>query len=117
MQDVVCYTTVKTTSYIPPHSRPVLVQVRYPLLSVFGTGYKPHNYPDVDIPTKYGLVYEDLALRTEDGITLRSYLLTQRKEISHTHALHVDWTEDQSNEDVRFLNPAFTSSRSSLDLG
>ena len=65
---------------------------------------KPH--PEVDIPTKYGLVYEDLALHTEDGITLRSYLLLQRKEISHTHALQVEWTEEQSNEDVRFLNLA-----------
>lgn len=57
-------------------------------------------YLDVDVPTKYGLVYDDLALRTPDGVELRSYLLMQRKEISHTHAMHVDWDENQSNEDV-----------------
>lgn len=30
----------------------------------------------------------------------------QRKEISHTHALQVDWTEEQSNDDVRLPHPA-----------
>lgn len=69
--------------------------------------YRSQIRPDVDLPTKYGLVYEDLILRTEDGITLRSYLLMQRKEISHPHALQVDWTEDQSNEDVRLFGLAF----------
>ena len=63
--------------------------------------YRSQICPDVDVPTKYGLIYEDLIMRTEDGITLRSYLLMQRKEISHTHAMHVDSDEDQSNEDVR----------------
>ena len=106
MQDVVCSTTVKTTSYIPPLSLPVLVQVRC-LIPKFGTDRQLQIYPDVEVPTKYGLVYEDLALRTEDGVTLRSYLLMQRKEISHTHALHVDWRENQSNEDVCLLNLAF----------
>ena len=88
----------KTTSYIPPRSPPALERVRLPLLR---TEPRPQSDPDVDIPTKYGLVYEDVLLRTEDGVALRSYLIMQRKEISHPHALHVDWADDQSNEDVR----------------
>ncbi|KAH0826357.1 Alpha/Beta hydrolase protein [Lanmaoa asiatica] len=74
---------------------------------IYPSAFPPGSRTDVDTPNKYGLVYEDLTLRTEDGVTLRSYLLTQRKEISHTHALQVDWSEDQSNEDVRHLNLAF----------
>lgn len=99
VQDVVSCTMAKTTSYIPLLSLQALAQVR-PI------PYPPSVQlvipPDVDVPSKYGLVYEDLTLRTEDGITLRSYLLMQRKEITHTHAMQVDWTEDQSNEDVGF---------------
>ncbi|KAI9567879.1 Alpha/Beta hydrolase protein [Boletus coccyginus] len=72
---------------------------------IYPSAFPPGSRTDVDLPTKYGLVYEDLILRTEDGITLRSYLLMQRKEISHPHALQVDWTEDQSNEDFAATRP------------
>ncbi|KAG6370603.1 hypothetical protein JVT61DRAFT_11222 [Boletus reticuloceps] len=72
---------------------------------IYPSAFPPGSRTDVDTPTKYGMVYEDLALRTEDGITLRSYLLMQRKEISHTHALQVDWTDDQSNEDFAATRP------------
>ncbi|KAF8557181.1 alpha/beta-hydrolase [Imleria badia] len=72
---------------------------------IYPSAFPPGSRTEVDNPTKYGLVYEDLALCTEDGFTLRSYLLMQRKEISHTHALQVEWTEDQSNEDFAATRP------------
>jgi len=72
---------------------------------IYPSAFPPGSRTDVDVPSKYGLVYEDLTLRTEDGITLRSYLLMQRKEITHTHAMQVDWTEDQSNEDFAATRP------------
>jgi fermentation-respiration switch protein FrsA (DUF1100 family) len=72
---------------------------------IYPSAFPPGSRTDVDVPTKYGLVYEDLALRTEDGVTLRSYLLIQRKEITHAHALQVNWTEDQSNDDFAATRP------------
>ncbi|KAG9311220.1 Alpha/Beta hydrolase protein [Chiua virens] len=72
---------------------------------IYPSAFPPGSRTEVDVPTKFGLVYEDLPLRTEDGITLRCYMLMQRKVISHTHALEVDWSEDQSNEDFAATRP------------
>jgi len=72
---------------------------------IYPSAFPPGSRTDVDVPTKYGLVYDDLALRTPDGVELRSYLLMQRKEISHTHAMQVDWDEGQSNEDFAATRP------------
>ncbi|KIJ15799.1 hypothetical protein PAXINDRAFT_162855 [Paxillus involutus ATCC 200175] len=72
---------------------------------IYPSAFPPGSRTEVDVPSKYGLVYEDLELRTEDGITLRSYFLMQRREISHTHAMHVDWHEGQSNEDFAATRP------------
>lgn len=52
-------------------------------------------------PSEYGLHYEDLELKTSDGVTLRCYLLPQKKELptqTHFHSIglspiHYDDTE------------------------
>ena len=61
---------------------------------------KPNDPADVDTPDKYGLFYTDLDLKTEDGVLLRSYLLTQRKEVGHRNAMRIDVAEEMSNEEV-----------------
>ncbi|KIJ64023.1 hypothetical protein HYDPIDRAFT_28917 [Hydnomerulius pinastri MD-312] len=72
---------------------------------IYPSAFPPGSRTDVDIPTKYGLVYEDLPLRTEDGVTLHCYLLMQRKEISQSQALRIDCDEDQSNEEFAATRP------------
>jgi hypothetical protein len=41
-----------------------------------------YTYSDVPVPTQYDLPYEDLTLVTRDGVKIRCYLLTQRKELN-----------------------------------
>lgn len=57
------------------------------------------------MPTDFGLEYQDLPLVTEDGITLRCYLLMQRTEISNSHAAHIDYANQQTHEEVRHTVP------------
>jgi pimeloyl-ACP methyl ester carboxylesterase len=49
------------------------------------------------------LPYEDLELKTSDGITLRCYLLPQSKELSKTHAsaTPVPGEDDVTEDEVR----------------
>lgn len=58
---------------------------------------------DVPVPSAYGLPYEDLELKTPDGITLRCYLLPQSKELSKTHAVAtpVPGEDDVTEDEVR----------------
>lgn len=55
------------------------------------------------MPTDFGLEYQDLPLATEDGITLRCYLLMQRTEISHSHAPRIEYADHETDEEVRIL--------------
>lgn len=41
---------------------------------------------EVPVPSDYGLPYEDLPLKTPDGITLRCYLLPLKKSLSTSHS-------------------------------
>ncbi|KAH7890294.1 Alpha/Beta hydrolase protein [Phlebopus sp. FC_14] len=72
---------------------------------IYPSAFPPGSRTDVDVPTKYGLVYQDLPLRTDDGFTLHCYMLMQRKEISHPHALHVASDENQTNEEFAATRP------------
>ena len=56
--------------------------------------------PDVPVPTDFGLNHEDLNLHTPDGITLRSYLLRQRKVLDHHQAGNVEIGDSQTDEEV-----------------
>lgn len=56
---------------------------------------------DVSVPTDFGLSYDNLELRTADGVTLRSYLMRQRKELGHHQAGHVGTVDScQTDEEV-----------------
>jgi hypothetical protein len=45
------------------------------------------------VPSDYGLPYEELSLRTSDGVTIRAYLLLQRKDLTQTE--NIDIAEQQ----------------------
>ncbi|KAJ7148762.1 Alpha/Beta hydrolase protein [Mycena crocata] len=68
---------------------------------IYPSAFPPGSRTDVPVPSAYGLPYEDLELKTPDGITLRCYLLPQSKELSKTHAAATpvagedDVTEDE----------------------
>ena len=96
------YTTDKTISSTHPHSPRVLAQVfiiqhlnmTHRNLSAF--------IKDVPLPKDFGLEYQDLPLFTEDGVTLRCYLLMQRTEISHSHAPHIEYADQETDEEVGY---------------
>jgi hypothetical protein len=58
------------------------------------------RFPDVPVPTDFGLNYEDLNLRTPDGVVLRSYIFRQRKELEHHQAGNIETNGSQTDEDV-----------------
>ncbi|KAI6044601.1 Alpha/Beta hydrolase protein [Pisolithus marmoratus] len=53
----------------------------------------------------YGLAYEGVELKTEDGVLLRCYLLTQRKEVNHAYALQFPVNDEMSNEEFAATRP------------
>ncbi|KAF7368824.1 Protein bem46 [Mycena venus] len=62
---------------------------------------------DVPVPSAYNLPYEDLELKTSDGITLRCYMLPQSKQLSKTHtaATPVPGEDDQSEDEFITSRP------------
>ncbi len=56
---------------------------------------------EVPVPTDFDLPYQDLTLNTPDGVKLRCYLLTQRKELSNHGAKHIPSSEEETDEQVR----------------
>ena len=57
-------------------------------------------------PSDFGLPYQDLALQTPDGITLRCYLLPQTKTLSRTEASTIEdhtTTEDEVAPKLLFI--------------
>ncbi len=41
---------------------------------------------EVPVPSEYGLPYEDLPLKTPDGVNLRCYLLPLKKSLAESHS-------------------------------
>ncbi|KAJ7438316.1 Alpha/Beta hydrolase protein [Mycena galericulata] len=66
---------------------------------IYPSAFPPGSRTDVAVPSAYGLPYEDLELKTSDGITLRCYLLPQSKELSKTHAVATPVPGDDLTED------------------
>jgi hypothetical protein len=62
-----------------------------------GSGQSLDCAEDVPIPSDYGLPYEDLELKTPDGITLRCYLLPQSRELSKTHSAATPLPEEEED--------------------
>ncbi|OJA13758.1 hypothetical protein AZE42_01551 [Rhizopogon vesiculosus] len=60
---------------------------------------------DVPVPTDFGLQYKDLPLVTEDGVTLRCYLLMQRTEISNSHGPRIEYTDQETDEEFASKRP------------
>ena len=58
--------------------------------------------PDVPVPSKYGLHYEDLELKTSDNVLLRCYLIPQKKDLG-VGSIHVDVKEGVTEEAVSLL--------------
>ncbi|EGN94339.1 hypothetical protein SERLA73DRAFT_62688 [Serpula lacrymans var. lacrymans S7.3] len=72
---------------------------------IYPSAFPPGSRTEVAIPTDFGVDYQDLQLHTSDGVTLRSYLLVQRKELSTNHATPVEHTEEQTNEEFASTRP------------
>lgn len=63
------------------------------------------NYPDVPVPSDFGMPYQDLELRTPDDILLRCYLLPQRKTLhaDHSEAVRVPYDGSETDDEVNFF--------------
>ncbi|KAG1736683.1 Alpha/Beta hydrolase protein [Suillus paluster] len=72
---------------------------------IYPSAFPPGSRTEVPVPTDFGLEYQDLPLVTEDGLTLRCYLLMQRTEISNSHAPHIDYPEQQTHEEFASTRP------------
>ncbi|KAJ7263043.1 Alpha/Beta hydrolase protein [Mycena rebaudengoi] len=64
---------------------------------IYPSAFPPGSRTDVPIPSDYGLPYEDLELKTLDGITLRCYLLPQSRELSKTHSAATPLPEEEED--------------------
>ncbi|KAF8629930.1 hypothetical protein AX15_003185 [Amanita polypyramis BW_CC] len=56
---------------------------------IYPSAFPPGARTEVPVPTDYGLPYEDLPLKTPDGVTLRCYLITLRKSLTSTHPEYI----------------------------
>ena len=54
---------------------------------------------DVPLPSSFGLHYEDLELKTSDGVLLRCFLIPQKKELG-AGSVHVDISQETTEEEV-----------------
>jgi hypothetical protein len=59
---------------------------------------------EVPTPADFGLPYADLVLTTPDGVTLRSYLLIQKRDLG-AQAAYLDTYDYASDAEVRPLRP------------
>ncbi|KAI0764677.1 alpha/beta-hydrolase [Fomes fomentarius] len=72
---------------------------------IYPSAYPPGSRSDVHVPTDFDLPYQDLPLTTPDGVKLRCYLLTQRKELSNHGAKPIQSPEEESNEEFAARRP------------
>ena len=79
----------------PPGSRTGAFQ-RSPRATVFWT-----PVAEVPVPTDFDLPYQDPHLTTPDGVKLKCFLLTQRKELLKHGAKLIHSPEDETDEEVR----------------
>lgn len=62
---------------------------------------------EVPIPSDYGLPYEDLPLKTPDGVTLRCYLLPLKKSLASSHSDFIKpemIADHETDEEVRITS-------------
>ncbi|EAU87012.2 BEM46 family protein [Coprinopsis cinerea okayama7 len=72
---------------------------------IYPSAFPPGSRTEVANPGQFGMPYEDLELKTPDGVILRCYLLPQRKDLSsHPEATYLD--EDfASDEEIIASRP------------
>jgi hypothetical protein len=69
---------------------------------------------EVPTPADFGLPYADLVLTTPDGVTLRSYLLVQKRDLG-AQAAYLDTYDYASDAEVHLLPfPVASSARPQL---
>ncbi|KAK2462787.1 hypothetical protein APHAL10511_005178 [Amanita phalloides] len=56
---------------------------------IYPSAFPPGARTEVPRPTDYGLPYEDLPLKTPDGVTLGCYLLSLRRSLAATHSDYI----------------------------
>ncbi|KAI6032729.1 Alpha/Beta hydrolase protein [Pisolithus orientalis] len=72
---------------------------------IYPSAFPPESRTEVPSPDMYGLHYEGVELKTEDGVLLRCYLLTQRKEVGHPYALQIPVNDEMSNDEFTATRP------------
>ncbi|KAI6121283.1 Alpha/Beta hydrolase protein [Pisolithus sp. B1] len=72
---------------------------------IYPSAFPPESRTEVPKPDMYGLPYEDVELKTEDGVLLRCYLLTQRKDVNHAYALQIPVNDGMSNDEFAATRP------------
>ncbi|KAI0666428.1 alpha/beta-hydrolase [Trametes maxima] len=72
---------------------------------IYPSGFPPGSRIEVPVPTDFDLPYQDLPLVTPDNVTLRCYLMTQRKELPHHSAMPVESTETETDEEFAARRP------------
>ncbi|KAF9559944.1 alpha/beta-hydrolase [Agrocybe pediades] len=71
---------------------------------IYPSAFPPGSRIDVAVPSDFELPYEDLQLKTPDDVTLKCYLLPQRKEIEHG-ASHIEIPESMSDDEFAATRP------------
>ncbi|KAF7301188.1 Protein bem46 [Mycena indigotica] len=74
---------------------------------IYPSAYPPGSRTeDVAVPSQFGLAYEDLELKTSDGVTLRCYLLLQSRRLSEKNSAATDVPgEDMSDDEFIASRP------------
>ncbi|KAI6157335.1 Alpha/Beta hydrolase protein [Pisolithus tinctorius] len=72
---------------------------------IYPSAFPPESRTEVPTPDMYGLHYEGVELKTEDGVLLRCYLLTQRKEVVHRFALQIPVNDEMSDDEFAATRP------------
>ncbi|KAI0354055.1 alpha/beta-hydrolase [Trametes cingulata] len=72
---------------------------------IYPSAFPPGSRTEVPVPTDFDLPYQDLALVTPDNVTLRCYLLTQRKDLPFVGAMPVDTNESETDEEFAARRP------------
>ncbi|KAF9465466.1 Alpha/Beta hydrolase protein [Collybia nuda] len=70
---------------------------------IYPSAFPPGSRIEVPAPSDFGIPYQDLELRTPDGILIRCYLLPQRKSLHADHPEAVRVPYDDSESDDEFI--------------
>ncbi|KAI8973132.1 alpha/beta-hydrolase [Trametes punicea] len=72
---------------------------------IYPSAFPPGSRTEVPVPADFGLPYQDLALVTPDHVTLRCYLLPQRKELPYLGASPMEIPESETDEEFAARRP------------